>query len=204
MTWRSSGAVAAALALMATGCASRSDGFRAIAPSDVPFKLGAPSTAIATDSTSTSLPAAVPEGIVVDTVDLYFVANEALVRVQRLVAGSVSPSSALELLATGPGAEAGQLGVRSAIPGGFTPDVRVIRGVALVDLGEVRLESLSPGDQRFFVAQIVLTLTSRNGVGQVVFSVAGEPIAVPRGRGDLVEPLTPVTFDDYAGMVVGS
>lgn len=192
------------LAIVASGCSPRSDGFQEIAPSDVPFELAVPATASAAGSTSTSLPATVSEGVVVDTVDLFFVANEALVRVQRLVAGSVSPSSALELLATGPLPEAGLAGLRSAIPGGFSPDVRVIRGVALVDLGSVRLESLSPVDQRLFVAQIVLTLTSRNGVGQVVFSVGGEPIAVPRGRGDLVEPLTPVTFDDYAGMVAGS
>ena len=195
---------AAVLALVVPGCSSRSDGFRAIPASDVPFQLGAPSTAATTGSASTSQPAAMPEGIVVDTVDLFFVANETLVRVQRLVAGSVSPSSALELLASGPAAEAGLAGLRSAIPGGFAPNVRVIRGVALVDLGEVRLESLSPVDQRLFVAQIVLTLTSRNGVGQVVFSVGGEPIPVPRGRGDLVEPLTAVTYDDYAGMVAGS
>lgn len=195
---------AAALALVAAGCSSQSDGFQAIPASDVPFQLGAPSTVPTAGSASTSLPATMPEGIVVDTVDLFFVANEALVRVQRLVAGSVSPSSALELLASGPESEAGLVGLRSAIPGGFSPNVRVIRGVALVDLGEVRFESLSPVDQRLFVAQIVLTLTSRNGVGQVVFSVGGEPIAVPRGRGDLVEPLTPVTYDDYAGMVAGS
>ncbi|MBU6201505.1 MAG: GerMN domain-containing protein [Acidobacteria bacterium] len=195
---------AAVLALVVTGCSSPPDGFQAIPASDVPFQLGASSTASTSGSASTSLPAAAPEGIVVDTVDLFFVANETLVRVQRLVAGSVSPSSALELLASGPVAEAGLAGLRSAIPGGFAPNVRVIRGVALVDLGEVRLESLSPVDQRLFVAQIVLTLTSRNGVGQVVFSVGGDPIAVPRGRGDLVEPLTPVTYDDYAGMVAGS
>jgi hypothetical protein len=193
-----------ALALAATGCSSSVDGFHAIAPADIPFQLNAPSTALATDTSSTSQPPTLSEGIVVDTVDLYFVANESLVRVQRLVAGSVAPSSVLDLLATGPGSEAGLAGLRSAIPGGFAPNVRVIRGVALVDLGEVRLDSLSPSDQQLFVAQIVLTLTSRNGVGQVVFSVVGEPIAVPRGRGDLVEPLTPVTFDDYAGMVAGS
>jgi hypothetical protein len=195
--------LAAALVLSAAGCSGRPDGFQPIPDSDIPFQLGAPTTATAAASTSSSLPEAPPEGIVVDTVDLYFVANESLVRVQRLVGGSVSPSSALELLAAGPGAEAGLVGLRSALPGGFSPNVRVIRGVALVDLGEVRLESLSPVDQRLFVAQIVLTLTSRNGVGQVVFSVFGEPIAVPRGRGDLVAPLTPVTFDDYAGMVAG-
>jgi spore germination protein GerM len=52
------------------------------------------------------------------------------------------------------------------------------------------------------VAQIVLTLTSRPGIGQVLFSVDGVPTGVPRGRGDLAGPLTPVTFDDYSSLVV--
>jgi hypothetical protein len=193
--------VVACTGVLLPGCSPRSEGFRQIPAADVPFQLGAPSTSAPPDSASPTLPPPAPEGLVVDTVDLYFVANESLVRAQRLVAGTVTPSTALELLAAGPGSEAGLLGLRSAIPGGFSPVVRVIRGVALVDLGDVRLESLSPADQRLFIAQLVLTLTSRNGVGQVVFSVAGEPIAVPRGRGDLVAPLTPVTFDDYSGML---
>lgn len=193
-----------ALAVVVAACGAPPPGFQAIDPGDVPFQLAAPSTMAPRDAASTTVPVTETEGIVVDTVDLYFVSNESLVRSQRLVTGTVPAASVLDLLAAGIGTGSGLTGLRSAIPPGFAPYVRVIRGVALVDLGDVRLDSLSPGDQRLFVAQIVLTLTSRNGVGQVVFSVGGEPIAVPRGRGDLVEPLTPVTFDDYAGMVTGN
>ena len=193
--------VLACAGALAPACSPPSEGFREIPPADVPFQLGAPSTTALAESAESSVAPTAPEGLVVDTVDLYFVANESLVRAQRLVAGTVTPTSALELLAAGPGTEAALVGLRSAIPGGFSPAVRVVRGVALVDLGDVKLESLSPADQRLFIAQLVLTITSRNGVGQVVFSVAGDPIAVPRGRGDLVAPLTPVSFDDYSGML---
>lgn len=187
-----------------SACSAPTEGFQLISTAEIPYQLGATPTSAPHSDPATSVPASPPEGIVVDAVDLYFVASEALVRVQRLVAGEVTPAAALDLLAAGPGGEAGLVGLRTAIPPEFAPDVQVVRGVALVDLGDVRLASLSPADQRLLIAQLVLTLTSRNGVGQVVFSVAGEPIAVPRGRGDLVEPLTPVTYDDYVGMVAGN
>lgn len=197
-------ALVACCAMLAPGCSAPAGGFRQIPADDVPYQLGAPSTSIKPEDSASTQPSRPPEGLVVDTVDLFFVANESLVRVQRLVAGTVDPSTALNLLSAGPGGEAVLAGLRSAIPIGFAPTVRIVRGVALVDLGEVRLGSLSPADQRLFVAQLVLTLTSRKGVGQVVFSVEGSPIAVPRGRGDLVEPLTPVTYDDYSGMIAGT
>jgi spore germination protein GerM len=93
-------------------------------------------------------------------------------------------------------------GLRTAIPKTFSATVSVERGVASVDSTRGLLDTLSPLDQRLAVAQIVLTLTSRPGIGQVLFSVDGVPTGVPRGRGDLAGPLTPVTFDDYSSLVV--
>jgi len=49
-----------------------------------------------------------------------------------------------------------------------------------------------------------LTFTRRPGVGQVVFSVEGEFVAVPRGRGDLAKPGTPVSFDDYSSLITSA
>jgi spore germination protein GerM len=73
--------------------------------------------------------------------------------------------------------------------------------VAQVDATRAFLNSLSGLDQKLAIAQIVLTLTSRPGVGQVLFSVEGKFISVPRGRGDSVASGIAVTFDDYESLV---
>jgi hypothetical protein len=48
---------------------------------------------------------------------------------------------------------------------------------------------------------LVLTLTRRPGIGQVVFVVDGAEISVPRGGGDLTSPGTSVTYDDYLAVL---
>ena len=63
------------------------------------------------------------------------------------------------------------------------------------------LDSIKPNEQRLAIAQIVLTLTSQPGIGQVTFSVGGKAIGVPRGRGDIAGAGTPVTFDDYKMLI---
>ena len=73
--------------------------------------------------------------------------------------------------------------------------------MARVDASRTFLNSLSGLDQKLAIAQIVLTLTSRPGVGQVLFSVDGKLISVPRGRGDSVASGVAVTFDDYSSLI---
>ncbi len=75
-------------------------------------------------------------------------------------------------------------------------------GFASVDLLGTVFETIEDPDQRLAFAQIVLTLTRRPGIGQVQFSVDGEPIGVPgrdnviRAAGDLV------SFEDYESLLV--
>ena len=192
------------LVAVLTSCAVPSSGsYQKVSSADIPFGLDAPQTTIpqttttVPDSTSTeSLPIAVSEPI-----DLFFISNSRIIKVQRNVASPANPSQALSSLVEGPSTSPEFVGLRTALPTTFTAKVDVTRGVAQVDATRAFLNSLSGLDQKLAIAQIVLTLTSRPGVGQVLFSVEGKFISVPRGRGDSVASGIAVTFDDYASLV---
>ena len=47
-----------------------------------------------------------------------------------------------------------------------------------------------------------MTFTRRPGIGQVIFTVDGENVSVPRGRGNLATPGSAVSFDDYSSLLV--
>lgn len=76
--------------------------------------------------------------------------------------------------------------------------VDVAGGVATVDLAATFGE-LGTERQRLAIAQIVCTLTSLPGIGQVSFALAGSPIDVPDGAGVLTPG--PVSRDDYATLI---
>jgi spore germination protein GerM len=192
------------LVVVLSSCAVPSNGsYQQVSSADIPFGLDAPQTTIpqttttVSDLTSTeSLPIAVSEPI-----DLFFISNSRIIKVQRNVASPANPSQALSSLVEGPSTSPEFVGLRTALPTTFTAKVDVTRGVAQVDATRAFLNSLSGLDQKLAIAQIVLTLTSRPGVGQVLFSVEGKFISVPRGRGDSVASGIAVTFDDYASLV---
>jgi len=75
-------------------------------------------------------------------------------------------------------------------------DVEVSGGVATLDLHE-KFTDLDGSDQLIALAQIVYTATARPGVGQVAFTLDGEPIEIPTGDGALTS--SAVTAEDYAG-----
>jgi spore germination protein GerM len=194
--------LAAALVTLSACAVSSSGEFERISTADIPFGLASPVSTTTTSTTTTTVIGTDPVSDVVEQpVDLYFVLSSSVIRVQRNVASPATAAQVLALLAEGPANDPLYAGLRSALPTDFRAEVRVTRGVALVDATRTFLTALQPADQRLAVAQIVLTLTSRPGVGQVIFRVDGEAIAVPRGRGDIVDPGTPVTFDDYANLV---
>lgn len=72
--------------------------------------------------------------------------------------------------------------------------VQVEGGVAAVDLDE-SFGELGTEPQQLAIAQIVCTVTSLPGIGQVRFALAGNPIDVPDGDGVLTPG--PVSRDDY-------
>ena len=192
------------LVVLVSSCAVPSRGsYQQVAPADIPFGLNAPqttlpqtTTTVVDPTTAETLPAAVSEPI-----DLFFISNSRIIKVQRNIASPANPSQALSSLVEGPNASPEFVGLRTALPTTFAASVDVIRGVARVDATRAFLDSLSGLDQKLAIAQIVLTLTSRPGVGQVLFSVDGKLISVPRGRGDSVASGVAVTFDDYSTLI---
>ena len=136
------------------------------------------------------------EGVV-----LYFVRDESITSLVRNIRLNAEPQEVLELLLEGYPSTFLGLDVRSAIPDDLKANVTVERGLATVDTDESLLSEISPIDQPLAIAQIVLTLTSRPGIGQVNFLVNGEPQAVPRGGGELAPADQPVAYDDYATLL---
>jgi len=184
-----------------SSCAIPSDGeFQPIPDSEVPYELSSARTTLPPNA-ATTVPGSHTS---TEPTDAYFISNSRVLKIVRLVAAPAGPDQALATLSALDTQDPALAGLRTAIPKSFSATVTVERGVASVDSTRGLLDTLSPLDQRLAVAQIVLTLTSRPGIGQVLFSVDGVPTGVPRGRGDLAGPLTPVTFDDYASLVITS
>ncbi len=151
------------------------------------------STTIPSDTTSTS--------VATEPVTLYVILENRLIQTSHdLPSGSTEQDVLDELLGLSDDPSLGTT-VRSALPKGLTATVTVERGLATVDTGASLLTDISPLDQRLAIGQIVLTLTSRPGIGQVSFFVDGKPQSVPRGGGDLASAGSPVAYDDYIQLV---
>ncbi len=188
---RASRAPAAAFVVLLAACGVPTDDTsRPIAPENIPFGL-----ADVTTSTSTTIasPDRVPEaGINGQSVRLYFAADNQFVAVDRMLPAPATLERVLEELADGPGPDDG--GLRSVVGADDIASVELKAGVATVSLTS-RFPELPPSEQRLAVAQLVLTLTSRPGVGQVAFSLEDQSVGVPRADGSIT--LGYVSRDDY-------
>lgn len=180
---------------------------RAIDPSLIPYELNATTTST---STTTSIPPVPPiepsttgpnTTLPVEAVNLFYVAGLQVVPINRLLLSPASAAQVLAALAEGvpPGEPAA--GLRSALPGDFVAGVVVERGIARVDLPPNFVTEVPGAEQRLAIAQIVLSLTRRAGIGQILFTSGGQPQSVPRGRGDLTEPGGTVACEDYANLL---
>jgi len=161
-----------------------------------------PPTTTSTPSESTTTP---PEStsstVPVEQVTMFFVAGSQVVPISRLLLSPAAPPQVLAALVEGLPEGDVAAGLRSAIPFGLATTVTVERGSATVDLPDAFVNGLPGAEQRLAVAQIVLTLTRRAGIGQVVFTSGNRPQAVPRGRGDLTQPGELVACDDYSNLL---
>lgn len=184
-------AVAPVALLLAGACGVPTDSSAEVAgPDDVPFGL------LDEGTTSTTSPdgATPPTG---PAISLCFVDGDSVVPVPRAPADLPgSPDDLVDVLAAGPTAVEAQRGLSSALPDPIPVlGTEVSGGVAEVDLDDT-FADLSADRLLLAVAQIVCTLTSQPGVGQVGFTLEGERIEVPRQDGSLTR--SPVTRDDYA------
>ena len=182
--------------------------FVQIPDENIPFELNLASTTTTStvplepdaNSPGSNTQDAVSE-IVNEPVDLYFITNNQLVATKIQIVSPANTTQVLSALVSGPPSGDAGLGLRSAIATSLQAEISVSKGLVLFDANNFLLTGLSPIDQRLAIAQLVLTFTSRPGIGQAIFSVNGVSIAIPRGRGDLSKPGEPVSFDDYVSLL---
>jgi len=162
-----------------------------IEPSSVPYDLLAPGTP---KPTAQSTPPQTPA-----TATIYFVTGQdVLTAVRRSVPGSTLRERAdrlLEILERGPTPSEQTGRLRSAIPSKVRLSVAGLKGdLITVDLsGE--LGGGTAEENITAVAQIVLSVTSLEGVRRVRLTVNRQPVDGPRGDGTLTGD--PLTASDY-------
>jgi spore germination protein GerM len=158
----------------------------------------APSTTAATTTSTTEAPTTTNP---VFSASLYFVTGGGeLTPIIRQLASSAAQQVLTELADGVPrGDEYG--GLTTAIPAGTRLVVTTASGLATVELPPTFLTATPPQDQTTAVAQIVLTLTARPGIGQVRFTSGGEPQEVLRPDSSLTNPDEVVACEDYSSML---
>ena len=173
--------------------------------------VGVVSCGVPTDSTATRMRAKqVPFGLldrnsgasasdgVGDAGSVFFAKSGRLVSVPRRLAASAPPDVLLGILRRGPTKGEVAAGMRSALLGQtLARVVSVTGGTATVDLRSA-FSTLPSSDQFLALAQLVFTLTGRPGIGQVRFTLAGQPTEVPLSDGSLVRRR--VSRDDFDGV----
>ena len=196
------------VAMTAVSCSIPGSGdVRTIDPEDIPYELyatttAAPTTTVAiTTTTPASESTTTSSTVPVEVVSLFYVAGAQLVPINRLLLTPAVAPQVLAALAEGPPDGDPSAGLRTALPTDFVATVEVLRGIATVDLPPTFVTELPGAEQRLAIAQIVLTLTRRAGIGQVTFTTQSRPQSVPRGRGDLAGPGEAVACDDYANLL---
>jgi spore germination protein GerM len=188
-----------------------SSGFRPVNRDDIPFDLAETTTTTTTlpptttiESTSTTAAIETSTTISTEPVELYFVSGSQLTPVSIALASPTTPSQVMAALLDGPPSGDLGIGLRSVIPRGADITVGESAGVAEVDLPNGIFDTLTATDQRLLFGQIVLTMTRRPGIGQVRFTLDGEPTEVFTGSGDVRAPGETVSSDDYRELTTGA
>jgi len=196
------------LVLTITSCGVPREGeVIAIPMSELPLELNQQPTTTTT-STTVAENASAKESqqpaseVLSEPVELYYISDDRLVATTQSIVSPATTSQVLAALIAGPPIGDNGRGLRSALPNNLNAEIEISKGVAQINTTSEFLNGLSPIDQRLAIAQLVLTFTRRPGVGQVTFTVDGQSVAVPRGRGDLAKPGSTVSFDDYSSLIV--
>jgi hypothetical protein len=207
-------AAALALALVVASCGiGGDDRLRQIGPDDL---QGLDETTTSTSTSTTTTPISVESTLVgtsttisTESVSLYFLDGNRLQPVTIDLAGPASPYRVVTALLSGP--PTGDLGIGlstllPATPSGGPALVNSVlpssAGYATVDLNSTAFQKIDPTEQLGAIAQIVLTLTTRPGIGQVRFTLDGDPMRVPRRDGLQSDPGAPVAMQDYESLLI--
>lgn len=199
--------VVAGTALAGCGVSTGEDTYSPIPPDEILFGLDATSTSTTTSTTTTTTIADPPEtvpttttSVRLDAFDLYFLSRGRLQPVETLLPAGFSADQVADKLEEGPPPGAA---LDSLIEDGLIVAMSEEGGVLTVDLDAETFDRIPSTQQTEAVAQIVLTMiNSLNRVGQVRFTVDGEPIPVKKGNSLLSEVGEPLPFDAYAVLLV--
>jgi spore germination protein GerM len=205
--------LAAAITAVAGGCGIGGGGnLQQIRSEDLAGLDQTTTSTTSTTTTTTTAPidtaagtttsAATTSPVPTEQVELYYVAGSVLESVTQEVFRGISLFGVLRALESPPPPDVA-VGLTSVLPVGVTRGViESGTGVATVDLVGDIFENIEGGDeQRRAIAQIVLTLTRRPGIGQVRFTLDGEDLPVPKRGNVLSEPGEPVSRSDYESLL---
>jgi hypothetical protein len=209
--------VAGALTLLvlAASCGvGGDDSLRQINDDDL---FGLNETTTSSSSTTTTVPAlpSVPSTIgastttiVTESVQVFFLDGNRLQPVPHPLAGEATPSRVIAALEAGPPTGPLGIGLRTLLPEPSAAVPALVNrvdpsseGYATVDLASSAFQLIDAADQRAAIAQIVLTLINRPGIGQVRFTLDGVPMRVPGGEGLQSGPGEAVSLEDYESLL---
>ncbi len=139
--------------------------------------------------------------VLTEPVELFYLDGTQMTSISQNLSSPTSLTRVLDALVTGPNIGPAGFGLRSLLPRGIINRVSLTGGVATVDLNPDAYDRIRPNEELPAIAQIVLTLTRQSGVGQVRFTLDGDPLRVRLGNNRITEPGDPVSFDDYANLL---
>ncbi len=205
---------ACAALVLVTACGVSADGqLEQIDSADLfGLDITTTSTSTTTPPVTTQLPVTVPvettalattTTIAIDSVDLYFLDGNRLEPVSVGLARNPSPARVVTALVDGEvlSSDVG-IGLRTLLPADLVNSVDESgTGFVTVDVAGEPFDQIDDADQRAAIAQIVLTLVGRPGVGQVQFTRDGELMRVPRRDGLQSEAGELVSRQDYESLL---
>lgn len=202
----SSATVITALTLAGCGVATGDDTYSPIPSDEIPLGLNATSTTTSTTTTTTTLvdPTATASStttpVRLEAIDVYFLSRGRLQPVPIELPAGFSADQVTDKLEEGPLPD---VALDTLIEEGLIVSTSEAGGVLTVDLDPDTYNRIPSTQQTEAIAQIVLTMiNSLDLVGQVVFTLDGEPIPVKKGDSLLSDVGEPLSFDDYEILLV--
>lgn len=196
-TWIVAVAIAGACALALSGCGSSSSSSTPAGTTSSTPTVPATTAPATTAPTTTPAPATVPTAV-------YFVRDEKMAAAGRSVTPPAVARAAMLALLSGPSAAESAAGMTSSIPPGTTLlGLRIVDGVARVDLSADFGSGGGSLSMLTRVAQVVHTLTAFPTVRAVRFLIDGAPVDSIGGEGVIVDhPLTRADVEDQAPAIL--
>jgi hypothetical protein len=171
-------------------------------PTSVPPETSAPTT---------PAPTTAPPASNSSPIDIYYVdrATSNMKRLRRDLLEPVTLNSVITQLEQPPD-DLASYDVRTAMQPDLIGPTSLDRSVLTVSLNSSVFDAMNDEEKRLAIAQLVLTFTSfavpgEGNIGSVIIQVDGTgiPVYLPNPA-TTVEPGTPVVFDDFASLVVGT